>query len=141
MTKRWLVAVCLLVGCSSKPARPAAITAEMAETYDKYVSTLESFANDLGVEGMTCGKAFGVVKDHATDIASLVAFNGTTIKDTIAVGVKDAAARKWLSDSYGSRISASAGKIATVTVLCKDEVAFKIALASMMSKFPMLEKP
>jgi hypothetical protein len=27
-----------------------------------------------------------------------------------------------------------------VAVLCKDEVAFKIALASMMSKFPMLEK-
>ena len=139
MTNRWLVAVCLVIGCSSKPSRPAAITSDMAETYDKYVSTLESLANDLGAEGMTCGKAFGVVKDHATDIASLVAFNGTTIKETIAAGVKDAAARKWLTDSYGSRLSSSASKIAMVTVLCKDEVAFKIALATMMSKFPMLE--
>jgi hypothetical protein len=139
MTKRWLVAVCVLVGCSSKPSRPAAITSEMAETYDKYVSTLESFANDLGAPQMTCGKAFGVVKDHAADIASLVAFNGTTIKETLAVGAKDAAARTWLADSYGSRLSSSAGKLATVAVLCKDEVAFKIALASMMSKFPMLE--
>ena len=139
MTNRWLVAVCLVVGCSSKPSRPAAITSEMAETYDKYVSTLESFANDLGAEGMTCGKAFGVVKDHATDIASLVAFNGTTIKETIAAGVKDSAARKWLADSYGSRISSSATKIGMVTVLCKDEVAFKIAVASMMAKFPMLK--
>jgi hypothetical protein len=140
MTQRWLVAVCLVVGCSSKPSRPAAITSEMAETYEKYVSTLESFANDLGVEGMTCGKAFGVVKDHATGIASLVAFNGTTIKETIAMGVKDAAARKWLSDSYGSRISTSATKIGMVTMLCKDEVAFKIAVASMLAKFPILEK-
>jgi len=139
MTKRWLVAVALVVGCSSKPARPAAITSEMAETYDKYVSTFESFANDLGAPEMTCAKAFGVVKDHAADIASLVAFNGTTIKETVAAGAKDAAARKWLSETYGSRISSSAGKVAAVAVLCKDEVAFKIALATMMTKFPMLE--
>lgn len=138
MANRWLVAVVFLVGCDSKPARPAMISAEMAETYEKYVSTLESFATDLAAEGMTCGKAFGVVKDHAADIASLVAFNGTTIKDTVAASVKDAAARKWLSDSYGSRITSSANKIATVTVLCKDEVAFKIALGTLMAKFPML---
>jgi len=141
MSKRWLVAVLCVVGCSSKPSRPEAITVEMAESYDKYVSTLESFANDLGAEGMTCGKAFGVVKDHAAGIASLVAFNGTTVKQTLAMGVKDPAARKWLSESYASRVSSSAGKIATVAMLCKDEVAFKIALASMMAKFPMLAKP
>lgn len=49
------------------------------ETYEKYVSTFESFANDLGAPGMNCAKAFGVVKDHATDIASLVAFNGAHV--------------------------------------------------------------
>ncbi len=140
MTQRWLVAACLLVGCGGKPDRPVAITSEMAETYEKYVSTFESFANDLGAPGMSCAKAFGVIKDHAVDIASLVAFHGTTVKETMALGVKDAVARTWLSDNYGSRVSTSAGKVATVAVMCKDEVAFKIALASMMSKFPMLEK-
>jgi len=140
MSDRWIVAMLCVVGCSSEPARPTAVTPEMAESYDKYVSTLESFANDLGAEGMTCGKAFTVVKSHAADIASLVAFNGTTIKAALAAGVKDPAARKWFADHYASKISTSAGKIAMVTALCKDEVAFKIAVASMMAKFPMLEK-
>ncbi len=140
MTKRWLVAVALVVGCSSKAERPVAITSEMADTYEKYVSTFESLANDLGAPGMSCAKAFGVVKDHATDIASLVAFNGTKIKETVTASAKDPAARKWLSESYGSRISTSAGKLATVAMLCKDEVAFKIALATMMAKFQLLQK-
>lgn len=142
MKERWLAVACLagfLAGCSSKPSRPAVISEEMAVSYEKYVATLESFANDLGAEGMTCGKAFGVVKDHAVDIASLVALDASTVKAAIAAGVKDADARKWLADSYGSRISASAGKIAMVTALCKDEVAFKLALGKLMAKFPMLE--
>lgn len=141
MKHRWLVAACLVIGCSSKPSRPAVVTEEMAASYDKYVATLESFANDLGAEGMTCGKAFGVVKDHAAGIASLVAFDGSTIKAALAAGVKDPAARSWFSDRYASRITAAASKLGMVTVLCKNEVAFKVALASMMAKFPMLENP
>ncbi len=140
MTHRWLAAVAVLVGCGGSADRPAAITGEMQEAYDKYVSTFEAVANDLGAPGMTCSKALGVVKDHAGALASLVAFNGTTVKSTLSAAAKDPASRTWLSETYGSRLSSSAGKVALVTTLCKDEIAFKIAIASMMAQFPMLKK-
>ncbi len=65
---------------------------------------------------------------------------GTTTKQTVVAGTS-AAARKWLTETCGSRISSSAARSRRVAVLCTDAVAFKIALASMMAKFPMLEKP
>lgn len=140
MTQRWLVAVALLVGCGGSTGRPELITAEMQASYDKYVTAFESVANDLGAPGMSCAKALGVVKNHAGQLASLLAFNGTTVKSTLAAAAKDPASRTWLSETYGSRLSASAGKVAMVTTLCKDEIAFKIAIASLMAQFPMLKK-
>ena len=132
-----LALVVLGLGCGDKePARPAAVTPEMAASIERYVVAFEKLTSDVTGPGMTCHQVIDIVK---RDAAEFRAGDSSSPRDALKQLVtKDPAARDWLKATYESRVSTASGKLGVLVALCKDDPTLRVAVNLLVAQFAML---
>ena len=148
MKRAWLVPLLFVVACKKKEAepapapapaqRPAAVTEEMATTYELYTAAFEKLSADIVAAGTDCAKAAAAAEHDLPAISALDA-RGDKLRASMAA-VTDPAVRTYFGETYGPRIKQAVVSLGPLEKVCHDDPALKAAMSQAMEKFPMMRK-
>ncbi len=124
---------------SSTSARPASVTAEMAETFELYVAAFEKLATDIEHASTDCKAILAVVQRDTKDIAAL-APRGEKLRDAMKDAKGDRAAGAWFATTYAPRMKAATRKLVPLETKCSGDAELKDAMNAAMQQFPMMRK-
>jgi hypothetical protein len=126
-------------GGGSAGARPAAITDDMAATFEAYVVAFEKLTTDIEHAGTDCKAVLAVVRADTKDIVAL-APRGDKLGEGMTGAKRDPAAGEWFGRTYAARMKASAAKLEPLVTACGQDAELKAALNEAMQQFPMMRK-
>jgi hypothetical protein len=122
----------------SASTRPDSVTAEMAETFELYVTAFEKLTADIEHAGTDCKAVLAAVQRDTKDLDAL-APRGDKLREAMA-GKKDAAAAAWFATNFTPRMKTSSMKLKPLETACGQDTELKAAVDEAMSKFPMMRK-
>lgn len=124
---------------AAQTERPAAITKEMADTFDAYVTAFEKLVGDIAAAKSDCKAMVAAIERGTKEVAAMGARG-----DALAEGMKAAKGNKdateWFAATFVPRMKAATEKLGNVAEACSTDPAFRTAMDEAMSKFPMMRK-
>ena len=145
---KWILIALVALGCGDKKqapaegsaaARPAAITQEMADTFEAYVVVFEKLTADVEHAGTDCRAALAVVQRDGKDVTAL-APRGDRLREAVQAFKGDKPAGEWFATTYTERMKTAAMKLAPLETNCANDTELKTALGDVMGQFPMMKK-
>jgi hypothetical protein len=122
------------------PARPAAITQPMVDTFDAYVTAFETLVNDIAATHGDCKAAVAAIERRTKEVAAM-ASRGEALREGMKAARKDAAAPgDWFGETFGPRMKQAAQKLGEVGEPCQDDEAYRSALNAAMAEYPMMRR-
>lgn len=131
-------------GGSATPApapgeRPAAISKEMADTFDVYVTAFEKLVGDIAAAKGDCKAVVAAIERNTTEVEKLSA-RGDKLTEGMKAAKGNKEAAEWFAATFVPRMKAATEKLQAAGDACSTDPAFRTALDNAMSKFPMMRK-
>ena len=145
-----VVVLALVGGCSDKKhdapatgsagARPAVVTAEMADTFEAYVVAFEKLTSDIEHETGDCKALLAVVQRDTKDVIAPLAPRGEQLTAAMQAAKGDKSAGEWFGTTFAPRMKAAGEKLRPLETKCGSDAELKAAVGEAMSQFPMMRK-
>jgi hypothetical protein len=126
-------------GSAAPSERPAAITKEMADTFDAYISAFEKLVNEIAAAKSDCKAVIAAIERNTKEVAAM-ASRGDALREGLKGAKGNKEAGEWFGATYGPRMKDATMKLDMASGSCTSDPAFRAALDEAMSKYPMMRK-
>ena len=114
----------------SASARPAIVTAEMAETFELYVAAFEKLTADIEHAGADCKAVLAVVQRDTKEVIAPLTPRGDKLRESMGANKKDPAAAAWFVATFAERMKTSTSRLVPLESNCAQDAELHTALTT-----------